>query len=102
MCGDQGAASCGPTGLCAVAGACAVYPAGAPCALAGCAEDGKSVLPAAPATARAIAASLRADEMPRGTSCVAGLCTGARIFPGKAPAPRERGEGFAPHRGVLE
>jgi hypothetical protein len=42
MCPDEGAASCGKNGRCDGAGACQLYPAGTPCALGGCSDDGTS------------------------------------------------------------
>ena len=42
---DKGAASCQGTGLCDVAGDCAVYPAGTICQIGGCSDNGRDLMP---------------------------------------------------------
>lgn len=76
MCDDKGAASCKTNGLCGVDGACAVYVAGTPCGVAGCADGGKTMVPAGTCDGAGKCESPAKLKCPPETSCVAGVCTG--------------------------
>ncbi len=75
MCGDQGAASCGKTGLCAAGGTCAFYLEGLACAEAGCADDGKTVLPAGTCDGMGKCKVPPKMKCMERATCVAGVCT---------------------------
>lgn len=75
-CQDKGAASCQGTGLCDVAGDCAMYPAGTICQPGGCSDNGRDILPT-----RVCNGAGKCEEgekmmhCPEGTSCAAGVCS---------------------------
>ena len=75
MCRDQGAASCKQSGLCAVDGTCAVYPAGTLCGEAGCSDGGKMAAPGG--VCNGAGKCENAPKMMCGpdATCVAGVCT---------------------------
>jgi hypothetical protein len=78
MCQDQGPASYKQTGLCAVDGTCAVYPAGTVCAQTGCDPGGKMVIPAGACNGAGMCESPAKIKCEDGTTCVAGVCTGGQ------------------------
>jgi hypothetical protein len=75
MCSDKGAESCQTTGLCGVAGDCAVYPAGTSCGIADCADMGNAAVPARVCDGTGKCEGPARIKCPAGTSCVAGVCT---------------------------
>jgi len=78
QCGDQGAASCGMTGVCAIGGSCALYPAGTACAEAGCVADGKGVMPGGSCDGAGKCATGMMMKCGKDATCVAGVCTEAQ------------------------
>jgi hypothetical protein len=74
MCDDKGPASCKTNGLCDVAGDCAVYPAGTPCAPAGCADMDKVVVPARTCDGAGRCQDQPKLDCPEPSLCVAGVC----------------------------
>jgi len=78
MCHDQGAATCKQTGLCAVDGTCAVYPAGTVCGQTGCDDAGKMVIPDGTCNGTGMCESPAHIKCEDGTTCVAGVCTEAQ------------------------
>jgi hypothetical protein len=75
MCADQGVASCGKTGLCALGGTCEFYPAGLACAEAGCADDGKTAMPAGACDGMGRCKVPPKTKCMEHATCVAGVCT---------------------------
>ena len=74
-CQDKGAASCQGTGLCDVAGDCAVYPAGTICQPEGCSDKGNEVVPARMCDGAGRCEGAEKTHCPAGTSCTAGVCS---------------------------
>ena len=73
-CADKGAASCQQTGLCDVAGDCAVYPAGTICQVAGCSGNGKDMMPVRMCDGAGKCDDGKPTHCPDGTTCAAGIC----------------------------
>jgi hypothetical protein len=80
VCVDQGPASCGATGFCAVGGACASYPAGIPCGGV-CVEEGKAVLPAGLCNGAGKCEGPAKLKCGKDATCVAGVCTEVQDLP---------------------
>jgi hypothetical protein len=74
-CDDQGAAHCGTSGLCALDGSCALYPAGTACAVAQCADGDKNAVPARSCDGAGRCESPVKIKCGEGATCVAGVCT---------------------------
>jgi hypothetical protein len=81
VCHDQGSTSCKQTGLCAVDGTCAVYPAGTICGQTGCDPGGKMAILGGACDGAGMCSSPAKIKCSEGTTCVAGVCTEVQTLP---------------------